>query len=386
MKVVIAPDSFKDAMGASDVAQRIAAGLRSVVGHATIDCCPIADGGEGFAQAITQARSDAIAYSTDTTDPYDRRISATWYMLNDQSNQDKTAVIELAAASGLERVKPGERDPTQTNTYGTGWLMREAIQAGATQVLLGIGGSATNDAAMGIAFALQVAFFDKHHQTFDETRMPGGYMSDVATIDTSQCLLKKLKHKAVRIKVACDVTNPLTGPTGAAYVYAPQKGATPSQVEQLDAGLRHMAKLWRKQLGVDVEHMPGAGAAGGVGGGLVAMLGAELVPGAELVLDTIGFDERIEGADLVITGEGRLDSQSLNGKAAMAVAKRCQKAGVPCLALVGSVGEGADQALDHGLSAYHVIGEGLPAAESIRRTGELLESASVKLAQNWLLK
>ncbi|MFK7789021.1 MAG: glycerate kinase, partial [Phycisphaeraceae bacterium] len=241
--------------------------------------------------------------------------------------------------------------------------------------------SATNDAGLGIAQALGFDFFD-HNDKPIEDAITGALLMNVRKIVPVSAEVLG----AIHFSVACDVTNPLTGPNGAAHVYAPQKGATPQQVEELDAGLRHMAKLWREQLGVDVEHMPGAGAAGGVGGGLVAMLGAELVPGAELVLDTIGFDQRIKDADLVITGEGRLDSQSLQGKAAMAVAKRCQEAGVPCVALVGSVGEGADQALNHGLSAYHIIGEGLPVEESIRRTGELLQQAAVKVAQDWLLK
>lgn len=384
MKVVIAPDSFKDALRASDVAQRIAAGLRSVVGHATIDCCPIADGGEGFTEAITFGHQHAKHYSTWNAGPLGReKMQSQWVMLLDEEGDPETAVIELAAASGLELVPASERDPTKTNTRGTGRMIGEAIELGAKDILLGIGGSATNDAGVGITQALGIVFLDERGQPMIKPLASGGDLHRITAMSPAD---PREHFTGVPITIACDVTNPLTGPNGAAYVYAPQKGATPSQVEQLDAWLRHMAKLWREQLGVDVEHMPGAGAAGGVGGGLVAMLGAELVPGAELVLDTIGFDERIKGADLVITGEGRLDSQSLRGKAAMAVAKRCQKAGVPCLALVGSVGEGADQALDHGLSAYHVIGESLPAAESIRRTGELLEFASVKLAQDWLLK
>lgn len=382
MKVVIAPDSFKDALRADDVAQRIADGLRAVLPDVEIDACPIADGGEGFAQAIAQGHPHATMHESKTIDPLGKRIKATWYMLNEKDEQNRVAVIELASASGLELVKPKKRDPTETDTYGTGWMMREAIDAGATTILLGIGGSATNDAGMGIAFACQVFFCDSSCHLFNKTGMPGKYMSRIGTIHIDESLFS---DNSIQLKVACDVTNPLTGPNGAAHVYAPQKGATPQQVEELDVGLRHMAQLWRDQLGVDVEHLPGAGAAGGVGGGLVAMLGAELVPGAELVLDTIGFDERIKDADLVITGEGRLDRQSLQGKAAMTVAKRCQKAGVPCVALVGSVGDGAEQSLDHGLSAYHVIGEGLSAEESIRRTGELLEHAAMKLAQERLL-
>ena len=384
MKIAIAPDSFKDALRAIKVVSRIAGGLRSVVGEIEIDECPIADGGEGFTEAIAFNNPLANHCSTRyTNDPLDRVIeNMPWIMLRDIQGNPHTAVIELATASGLELLSPKERNPMCTSTFGTGRMIADAIEKGAKHVLLGVGGSATNDAGIGIALALFVCLKNHKGKIFFKEQMNGGILEKIAEVLPGSIL----SNEGVSITVACDVTNPLTGPNGAAHVYAPQKGATPEQVEQLDAGLRHMAQLWRDQLGVDVERMPGAGAAGGVGGGLVAMLGAELVPGADLVLDTIGFDERIKDADLVITGEGRLDSQSLNGKAAMAVARRCQKAGVPCVALVGSVGEGAEQSLDHGLSAYHAIGEGLPAEESIRRTGELLEQAAMKLAQERLLK
>lgn len=380
MKVVIAPDSFKDALRANAVVKRIAAGLRSVVPDVEVDGCPVSDGGEGFVEAIANAHPRAKLQQTPTFDPLGRLIDGQWAMVMNDADEPESAVFELAWASGLERLKPHERNPCKTSTFGTGVLIEQALLDGATQIMLGIGGSATNDAGCGLMEALGFDFLDEH----------GEPMNDAITGETL-CRVRTIKAvtretlRSMRFVVACDVTNPLTGPNGAAHVYAPQKGATPKQVEELDAGLRHMARLWREQLGVDVEHMPGAGAAGGVGGGLVAMLGAELVPGAELVLDTIGFDERIEDAGLVITGEGRLDSQSLQGKAAMAVAKRCQAAGVPCVALVGSVGEGAEQALAHGLSAYHIIGEGLPAEESIRRTAELLQRAAVKVAQERLL-
>eukprot|EP00752_Nemacystus_decipiens_P015988 g14293.t1 len=293
-------------------------------------------------------------------------------MLQDENNDPHTAVIELATASGLELLSPDERNPMRTSTFGTGRIIDDAIDKGAKHILLGIGGSATNDAGVGIAAALDVFFMNGKGKLIGKTGYDATILSQIAEVLPESRLLEE----GVSLTVACDVNNQLTGPNGAAHVYAPQKGATPEQVEELDAGLRHMAQLWRDQLGVDVEQLPGAGAAGGVGGGLVAMLGAELVPGAELVLDTIGFDERIKDADLVITGEGRLDRQSLQGKAAMAVAKRCQKTGVPCIALVGSVGEGAEDALDHGLSAYHVIGEGLAPEESIRRTSDAEEDAN----------
>ncbi|MBX2850796.1 MAG: glycerate kinase [Phycisphaeraceae bacterium] len=381
MKVVIAPDSFKDAKRAAQAVRWIAAGLRSVVPSIEVDACPVADGGEGFVEAITFNRPNAKRHRSDTVDPLYRRIEdRPWVMLHDEQDEPHTAVIELAAASGLELLEPSKRNPMRTSTCGTGIMIEATVERGAKHVLLGIGGSATSEAGIGIAAALFVRLLDHKGRMFHK-QMDARKMKKVVGILPGSLLA----DEGVSLTVACDVSNPLTGPNGAAHVYAPQKGATPEQVEQLDAGLRHMAQLWRDQLGVDVENMPGAGAAGGVGGGLVAMLGAELVPGAELVLDTIGFDERIKDADLVITGEGRLDSQSLSGKAAMSVAKRCQQADVPCVALVGSVGEGADQALEHGLTAYHVIGEGLPADESIRRTGELLEAAAVRLAQDRLM-
>ncbi len=379
MKVVIAPDSFKDALRAGEVAQRIADGLKAVMSEIEIDHCPVADGGEGFIDAIVSSHGNVQLREAETYDPLGGSITARWVMLDPDS--DAIAVIELAAASGLELIKKHQRDPTKTSTAGTGWLIAQVLDAGAKQLLIGVGGSATNDGAIGIAQCLGIDFYDSEDHCYSTMGLCGNDLAHIARIKHSH--FKPLA--SIKVRVACDVTNPLAGPNGAAYVYAPQKGATPEQVEELDSGLRHMAKLWRDQLGVDVEDLPGAGAAGGVGGGLVAMLGAELVPGAELVLDTIGFDERIKDADLVITGEGRLDSQSLNGKAAMAVAKRCQRAGVPCVALVSSVGEGAERSLEHGLSAYHVIGEGLPAEESIRRTGELLEAAAMKVAQERLL-
>jgi glycerate kinase len=380
MKVVIAPDSFKDAMRASEAAKRIAQGLRAVAVDAEIDACPIADGGEGFLDAIANAQPIASRRETPTFDPLMRSISGAWVTIDDPRDGRRSAVLDLASASGLERLESHERNPCATTTFGTGVLIEQALLEGADRVVLGIGGSATNDAGLGIAEALGATFFDDRGRPIDDV-VTGGELMRVHRIEPPP----SSTLDAMRLAIACDVTNPLTGPNGAAHVYAPQKGATPEQVEELDAGLRHMAQLWRNQLGVDVEHLPGAGAAGGVGGGLVAMLGAELVPGAELVLDTIGFDERIKDADLVITGEGRLDGQSLQGKAAMTVARRCRAAGVPCVALVGSVGRVAEQALTDGLIEYRVIGEGLTADESIRRTGELLEQAAMKLAQERLI-
>lgn len=375
MQIVIAPDSYKDALRSTLACERIAAGLRRVQPNAEIDLCPIADGGEGFTQAITFDNPNAQSREAQTTDPLGRRITAEWAMLCDQAGDPETAIIEFASTSGLEHLLPDERDPTRTTTLSTGKLIATAIDEGATNILLGIGGSATNDGGCGIAQGLGITFYDSKGVLIKQP-ITGGMLKQIASIQPQDC---RSYFASRRIKVACDVTNPLTGPDGAAHVYGPQKGADAAAIALLDEGLAHLARLWREQLGVDVEYLPGAGAAGGVGGGLVAMLGAELVGGAGLVLDMVGFDRRINGADLCITGEGRLDGQSLQGKAAMTVAGRCRTAGVPCVALVGSVGLGAERSLDAGLTDYRVIGPGLSTEQSIRRTAELLEAAAESL-------
>lgn len=383
MKVVIAPDSFKDALRAPEVMRHIIDGFTAGQPRTEFEPFPLSDGGEGFTEAVMLGNPKASRESCITVDPLGRKIRASWVMVEGEGTRKSTAMIELASASGLELLKPQERNPCLTSTRGTGMMLNEAYMCGARRFVLGIGGSATHDAGLGIAQALGMIPIDAQGNQVLSTPICGGQLMEVLGFDA---IFEEAGLMTGReIFIACDVDNPLTGPNGAAHTYAQQKGATSAQIEQLEAGTKHIAEVWRKQFGVDVEAMPGAGAAGGVGGGLVAMLGAKLTSGAELVLDTIGFDDALKDADLVITGEGRLDSQSLNGKAAMAVAKRCQKAGVPCVALVGSVGEGAEQALEHGLSAYHVIGEGLPAEESIRRTGELLERAAMKLAQERML-
>lgn len=378
MRILIAPDSYKDAARADAAAQAIADGIRQAVPGAECDLCPVSDGGEGFVDAMAVGMPDAQRVTANTTDPLNRPITAEYALAPASGDAPCTAVIELAAASGLERLSQGERDPTRTSTLGTGTLIRDALSRGAQRILLGIGGSATTDAGCGIVQALGGVFFETGGERI-ESAVTGADLARIGRIDLT-AVREKLAGRGVRI--ACDVTNPLFGPNGAAYVYGPQKGATPEQVERLDTGLRAIAQVWRDAGLPEVAERPGAGAAGGVGGGLVAMLGAELCPGAELVLDAVGFDARVAQADLVLTGEGRLDRQSLQGKAALAVAARAQQAGVPCVALVGCVGDGADQALGHGLTAYHVIGEGLAPEESIARTAELLAKAAARVAKD----
>lgn len=383
MRILIAPDSFKDAARAAQAAQAIANGVRQTLPDAACDLCPVSDGGEGFVDAMVVGIPDARRIAAETTDPLNRPSTTTYALAPATYDQPCTAVIELAAASGLELLATHERGPLQTSTYGTGTLIRHALARGAGRILLGIGGSATTDAGLGIAQALGLSM--PADMVAGAIPLAGRDLAAVARAGIAWAEAANVTPAVPRtIRVACDVTNPFCGPKGAAHVYGPQKGATPEQVEQLDAGLQSLAAAWREAGLPDIAHLPGAGAAGGVGGGLVAMFGAELCPGAELVLDAVGFDDRLAQADLVLTGEGRLDSQSLQGKAAMAVAARAKEAGVPCVALVGSVGEGGDRALSQGLTGYHVIGEGLALQESIARTGDLLASAAAEAIQHHL--
>jgi len=282
------------------------------------------------------------------------------------------AVIEMASVAGLYLIEEAGRDPTRTSTIGVGQMMVEALREGARHIILGLGGSATNDGGCGMAQALGAMFYDSG-DTLIETPITGGMLAKITRFD-----LEPLRQKlqGITVTAACDVTNPLTGPGGAAYIYGPQKGATPKQVEQLDDGLKHLAQLWRGQLGIDVEHTPGSGAAGGLGGGLLAFCNAELKPGLDIVLEQARFDERVRGCDLCLTGEGQLDGQSLHGKAVLGVAKAAAKHGVPTVALVGKLGPGYEKAVDAGLKDAIEIGPGLPADESIAHAAELLEQAT----------
>ncbi|MCC6579115.1 MAG: glycerate kinase [Phycisphaeraceae bacterium] len=368
MRIICAPDKFKLSISAEGAAQAMARGIRRVMQDAEVDCCPIADGGEGTVAAMIAATGGQWRKST-VTGPLGTPVTAAWGQLPD------AAVIEMASAAGLALVPADQRDPMRTTTFGVGELIRDALDSGAQHILLGIGGSATNDGGIGMAQALGVMFFDLSGQRLTSP-LTGGDLSRIARIDLSA---RDPRIAETRITVACDVTNPLTGPQGAAAIYGPQKGASPRQVEQLDNGLRHLARRWREDLGRDVETMPGAGAAGGLGGGLVTMLGASVQRGIDLVLEAVDFDRRVAGCDLCLTGEGQIDGQSLAGKACLGVAHRAAQAGTPTVALVGARGPQWERLLDHGLRDCLVIGEGLPVAESMRRAGELIESAAERV-------
>ena len=378
MKIICAPDSFKESLSAAQAAQAMGRGIVSVAAQAQVDLCPIADGGEGTVDAMLSA-TGGEAKTTSVTGPLGQQVDAVWGLLGQSSDEPLTAVIEMAAASGLALVPRPQRDATRTTTFGTGQLIAAALAAGAQRIIMGIGGSATNDGGCGMATALGAVFRDGNGQPVPMPGPTGGTLSDIASVDLDG-IDKRISQ--TQIIVACDVTNPLTGANGAAHIYGPQKGASPQQVEQLDRGLAHLAQLIREQLGKDIEEIPGAGAAGGLGGGLLAFLGARLQPGIELVLEAVGFDRRVQGCDLCLTGEGRLDGQSVSGKACLGVAAAARRAGVDTVALVGCVGPLVERTLDAGLKAYHVIGPNLPVEQSMRRAAELLEGATAKLLQS----
>ena len=325
-KIVIASDSFKGSISAAEVA---ACGERAV--HRLFPDCkvvqlPVADGGEGTVETLTAALGGQ-SVATVVHDPLGRLITAQYGLIA----KEKTAIIEMATASGLPLLQPEERNPWLTSTYGTGELIRDALERGCRKFLIAIGGSATNDGGMGLLQALGFRFLDAEGQ---ELPGCGGSLLRIEQIDTSGALTAL---KECLFTVACDVSNPFYGREGAAYVFAPQKGADAEMVEALDQGLRHFAQLIQTTQGIAIDQLPGAGAAGGLGGGLVAFLQARLRPGIEMVLDALQFDTQIAGADLIFTGEGKLDAQTCMGKTPFGVLRHAQQQGIPVVALGGAV-------------------------------------------------
>lgn len=337
MKIVAASDSFKGSLTSAEVADSIEKGVHDVFTGAEVVKVAVADGGEGTVDALLETMGGK-RICVCVRDPSGRPHDAEYAILND----GVTAVIEMSSASGLTLLSPEERNPLQTSTYGTGEMIADALARGCRKFLTGIGGSATNDGGMGMLNALGYRFLNAEGK---ELPGIGASLIEVSTIDDSGVLQAVRDSEFI---VACDVDSPLYGPEGAAYVFAPQKGAGPEMVRDLDAGLRHYAEVVSSYMGslpkfssgnicVDMSAMPGTGAAGGVGYAFVSFLGARLQRGSDMVLDAIGFDRIIEGADLVITGEGRLDSQTLTGKTPYGVLKRACKQGIPVIAIAGSV-------------------------------------------------
>ncbi|MBN2582619.1 MAG: glycerate kinase [Planctomycetes bacterium] len=377
MKIILAPDSFKESLSAIEVARAMGRGVvQACKGSAPLVLVelPIADGGEGTVECLVAATHGRRMTAT-VTGPLGEPVQAAWGMLGD----GRTAVIEMAAASGLPLVPPERRNPLLTTTYGTGELILAALDAGARRILIGIGGSATVDGGAGMAQAVGVSFRDADGC---EIGRGGGPLDRIAHVS-----VERLDPRIAQsdILIASDVQNPLTGPEGAAAVFGPQKGATPEQVIMLDRGLHNLAVRLREDLGRDVEFAAGAGAAGGLGATLMALLGAELRPGIDLVLEATKFDDHLAGADLVLTGEGRLDSQSLHGKATVGVARRARDAGVPCIVIAGSAaGDAAAFRREGILDARSLVADGVTVAQAMREADALVERRTLEACRDFL--
>ncbi len=334
---MVAPDAFKGSLSAAAAARAMAEGVRRAAPDAEIVELPMADGGEGTVQALVDATGGGTV-RLEVTGPLGEPLLATYGVLGD----GETAAIEMAAASGLPLVPVKRRNPLITTTYGTGQLIGYALRQGCRRLIVGIGGSATVDGGAGMAAALGVRLLDANGESIGPG---GGALVGLERIDVSGLLPEA---REANVLAACDVRNPLVGPTGAAAVYAPQKGATPEMVARLEAGLANFARIVERDIGMEIADEPGAGAAGGLGAGLMAFLGAELRPGVELIMDVLGFEKAVRGASLVLTGEGKIDAQTAFGKTIAGVARAAAAHGVPVIALGGTVEPGA---LDAGLPA-----------------------------------
>ncbi len=332
MNILIAPDSFKDCLSAREVALNIEAGIRRAMPAANIKMLPLADGGEGTVEALVEATGGEII-NVVVHDPLMRSINSFFGVLGDI----KTAIIEMAAASGIELLKENDRNPWLTSTYGTGELINHALDMNCEKLVIGVGGSSTNDAGTGMAQALGVRFLDN---TGGEVAAGGGNLGQIAVIDMSG-LDKRLSR--CKILVACDVDNPFYGPRGAALTYALQKGADKEMAKKLDDNMRHFADKISEILGISIQNIKGAGAAGGLAGGLMAFLKAELKPGFEVIKDIINLENEIRKADIVVTGEGKIDSQTQFGKVPFGVARIAARHKKPVIAIAGSLGDKADE-------------------------------------------
>jgi glycerate kinase len=371
MKILIAPDSFKDCLSAMQVAEALEKGIRKIMPDARCTLVPLADGGEGTVDSVTDATGGKLI-KLQVADPLMRQVDSFYGITGDGG----TAVIEMAAASGIELLKAEERDPWITSTFGTGQLIKDALDRGVSKILLGIGGSATNDGGTGMAQALGIRFRVK--QGIKDVR-GGGKLSEVQEI-----IMDALDPRisGTEIIVACDVDNPLTGPKGASAVYGPQKGADADMVHKLDGNLVHLAHLIRDQLGKDIEEVPGAGAAGGLGAGLMAFLDARLVGGFDMIATVVGLEEKIRDADLVITGEGKLDAQTRFGKTPWGVARMAKEHGRPVIAVAGTLDQDAGLLYEHGFDLLMPIQERPGDLETSLKEGEiLLTRAGERLAR-----
>ncbi|MFD0693333.1 glycerate kinase [Paenibacillus sp. GCM10027628] len=371
MRIVLAPDSYKGSLSALDVADAMERGIREVFPDAAVSKVPIADGGEGTVEALITATGGRLIREK-VVGPLGREIDSYWGILGD----GETGVIELAAASGLPLVPKEQRNPYLTTTFGTGQLIKAALDYGLRKLIIGIGGSATNDGGAGIAQALGIKFLDAEG---DELPLGGAALARLSRIDLSGL---DDRIDLTEIRVACDVDNPLCGPFGASAVYGPQKGATPEMVAQLDHALRNYAAVARMATGKDMANFPGAGAAGGAGAGLLFFTKAKLIPGIEIILDAADFAGKVTHADLVITGEGSTDFQTAHGKAPVGVAKIAKQAGIPTICLSGGLGSGYEDVLLHGIDGLmSIVPRPMDLEQCIESAEELVQAAAARICR-----
>ncbi len=374
MKILIAPNTFKESLSAPEVCEAIRAGILAAGFEGEIVSVPMADGGDGTMNALV-ASTDGEIRSVTVSDPLGRPVEAAFGLLGD----GRTAVVEMAQASGLWRLSPDERNPLLTSTRGTGELIAAALRAGASTVIVGIGGSATNDGGAGMAQALGYRFLDADSK---EVEGIGGALCRIFRIDASDVMPELF---SARIRVACDVENPLLGPRGATRVYGPQKGATGEMFDGLEAGLANLAYLWERDLGISVKDHPGAGAAGGLGAGLVAFCGAKLEPGFDLVAEVSGLHKALDGADLVITGEGRVDASTAFGKVPTGVARLVCAAGIPVLCLTGDIAGNCANLHECGITAIFPIVRGPMTLEtSMKEAARLIALSTEQVIRLWM--
>ena len=359
MKIVIAPDSFKESLTALEVANAIETGFKQIFPNAEYVKLPMADGGEGTVQSLVDATQGHLI-ETEVTAPLGNQVKSFFGL----SGDGKTAIIEMAAASGLHLVPMDKRDPCQTTSFGTGELIKQALDLGVQHIILGIGGSATNDGGAGMLQALGLRLLDKNGQSIG---FGGAELSKIAEIQMTD-LDPRLQY--VQIEVACDVNNPLCGERGASAIFGPQKGATPEMVKELDAALAHFAEIAGRDCGKQIKEQPGAGAAGGMGGGLLLLPNVQLKAGVQIVLDNLKLAEQVKEADLVITGEGRMDAQSILGKTPIGVARTAKQFNKPVIVIVGCLREDYEVVYEHGIDAVFPIIRNLGDLPTILKQGE----------------
>jgi len=376
MKIVIAPDSFKESLSALEVADAIEKGFKRHFPDAEYVKIPMADGGEGTVQSLVDATGGEIIRKK-VTGPHGVPVEAFLGILGNKT----TAVIEMAAASGLHFVPAEKRNPLITSTRGTGELIAAALDYGVNYIIIGIGGSATNDGGTGMAKALGVRFLDRNGEEISEG---GGALGDLVSIDLTD--LDSRLNK-IKIEVACDVDNPLTGERGASAIFGPQKGATPEMVVQLDRNLGHFAAIIERDLGKKIKDVSGAGAAGGLGGGLLAFVNAELKRGVDIVIEATGLSQVVQDADLVITGEGKIDGQTIFGKTPIGVAKTAKKVGAPVVGIAGNIANDSHIVHDYGIDAVFSIVPGVVLLEdAFTHAAEYVERTAVNIAAVWKMK